>query len=189
VVRTFTGAGDPERGFLRGIQLRLLLRPWKTNHAGQPGKAYAVSLEFRAESVQGLRRKLLEYAKEFGNQRQLAEAPKQLTAPEIEAPLPSNDEDEFEATTITAEFYPEAEEVPLDETPGEAVVEDDEAPAEPVASESETVAARTTAAATDLKQRLATSSRRAGRGGKAPVPEPFRAPEPEPSGTDDGGLF
>lgn len=78
----FTGGGNPERGYVRGIPLRLCLRPFVTNHNGQPGKAYAVSLEFRAESIGQIRQKLLDFQSQFNIAPQIAAAPevKQIAA-------------------------------------------------------------------------------------------------------------
>ena len=57
----FTGNGVPERGWVSSIPLILMLRPFKTEH----GRAYAVSLEFRAESVTALRTKIIEAGSTF----------------------------------------------------------------------------------------------------------------------------
>jgi hypothetical protein len=72
---TFTGGGDPDRGTVRGIPLVLSVGQFKTNHNGQPGTAYAVRLEFRAESVPAMQKKILEAAKTFGQMMPMLEAP------------------------------------------------------------------------------------------------------------------
>jgi len=104
---TFTGGGNSEAGYVRGIPLKMTLQPFKTNHNGQPGKAYAVSLEFRAESLAGLQQKLLEFSQNFSAQ------PKQIAPParQIAAPLELDCDDvELEDVTVeevaamTAEF-------------------------------------------------------------------------------------
>jgi hypothetical protein len=46
-------------GRLVGIPLKMVLRPYRTNHNGQAATQYGVSLEFRAASVAALREKIL----------------------------------------------------------------------------------------------------------------------------------
>ena len=48
-IRTITGRGNPEEGVVAGIPLRLVLRPYRTSHNGQPSTQYGVSLQLRAE--------------------------------------------------------------------------------------------------------------------------------------------
>ena len=57
----FTGNGDANRGWLAGIPLLMCLRKFKHSM----GNAYAVSLEFRAESVTALRTKIIEAGSSF----------------------------------------------------------------------------------------------------------------------------
>lgn len=57
----FTGNGDANRGWLAGIPLLMCLRKFKHSQ----GNAYAVSLEFRAESVTALRTKIIEAGSTF----------------------------------------------------------------------------------------------------------------------------
>lgn len=101
-IREFTGAGNAERGWAHGVPLLLCLRPFKTDH----GRAYAVSLEFRAESVAALREKILTAGKTF---RAVIEGTP------VAAPLPASRRIEagsaIEAQQMTREFY---EEVPDD---------------------------------------------------------------------------
>jgi len=82
---TFTGGGDPERGTVRGIPLVLSVGQFKTNHNNQPGTAYAVRLEFRAESVAAIQQKVMDAAKTFGGMMPMvAAAPvKQIAAPAV----------------------------------------------------------------------------------------------------------
>jgi hypothetical protein len=151
VLRTFTGGGNPERGFLMGIPLRLLVRPWKTNHKGQPGKAYAVSLEFRSESIEGLRKKLLEYGAEF---KRVMEPAKQLGAPVTEEGLPEDPDDAREAAAVTAEFYPEVEIEPGEEpTPEGSVGAEEDGVGSPT-DDSQRAAASTRQATEALKGKL-----------------------------------
>jgi len=105
---TFTGGGNPEAGYVRSIPLKMTLQPFKTNHNGQPGKAYAVSLEFRAESLAGLKQKLLEFSENFNAQpRQIAAPPaRQIAAPlELECDdIELEDATPEEVAEINAEF-------------------------------------------------------------------------------------
>lgn len=124
---TFTGGGDPERGTVRGIPLVLSVGQFKTNHNNQPGTAYAVRLEFRAESVGAIQRKIQEAAQTFGGMMPMvAAAPaKQIAAPavaQIAAPAeevieaeevidprhggdePADDEDDVEAGFRNRQF-------------------------------------------------------------------------------------
>lgn len=98
---TFTGRGDPEKGVVSGIPLKLVLHPFKVNHGGQPSTAYSVSLEFRAESATKLRQSLIDHAMEF--RRTLMPAiPKQIAAPET--PEPEEEFETVEAAQFTNEF-------------------------------------------------------------------------------------
>jgi len=65
IFRTLSGRGDPARGFVAGIPLLLVLRPYRTSHNGQASTQYGVSLEFRAESAVDLKRKLIEAGRQF----------------------------------------------------------------------------------------------------------------------------
>ena len=80
---TFTGGGDPASGYVRGIPLVLTMAPFRTKHNGIPGKAYAVALEFRAESLGAIKKKMLDFAENFsmGEPKQIAAPAKQLAAP------------------------------------------------------------------------------------------------------------
>lgn len=105
---TFTGNGDPKRGFLAGIPLKLVLRPFRVSPGGQAGTAYSVSIEFRAESVEALRSKIISAGKEF---RQVMIATPEAPAPALKqiassAPSIVNPQD---APAMHAEFYDEDE--------------------------------------------------------------------------------
>jgi hypothetical protein len=65
IFRTLTGQGDPTKGFVAGIPLQLVLRPYRTMHNGQGSIQYGVSLEFRAESVFDLKKRLIEAGVQF----------------------------------------------------------------------------------------------------------------------------
>lgn len=64
-------------GRLAGIPMRFVIRPYMTKHNGQAAKQFGVSLEFRAETLAGLKQKLLEQASAFRDF--LPAAPLQLT--------------------------------------------------------------------------------------------------------------
>lgn len=118
---SFTGRGDPEKGIVSGIPLKLVLHPFKVNHNNQPSTAYSVSLEFRAESATKLRQSLIDHAMEF--RRTLMPAiPKQIT----EAQETAEPEEEFEtveAAQFTNEFVEAADE-PVPDVPEGGSVEE-----------------------------------------------------------------
>lgn len=93
---------------LAGVPLKLCLRPYKTVHNGQTATQYGVSLEFRAEDVEALRKKLIEQAWSF---RRLAPPPvKMIEAPVEDPATVDDDEPPIGASAMAAEFYPEATE-------------------------------------------------------------------------------
>jgi hypothetical protein len=176
VLRSFTGGSTPERGFVAGIPLRLSLRPWKTNYQGKSGKAYAVSIEVRAESIEALRRKIIAAGMDFRQALELPAPAKQLPAQRTKESLPEESEyPETYAAALVAEFHPEqqGQEQELDEPPTEGGEPDTEGgPAEP-AGESAKVAEATSRATADLKGKLASRKRTA-----APAPPPVEQPKP-----------
>lgn len=102
--RSVTGRGDPDKGFIAGIPIKMVLRPYKTQYNGRSVTQYGVSLEFRAENVLDLKKQLIEHGVQF----RLAETEplKQLEgALEIEArpPEESGEPEEIPAA-IHAEF-------------------------------------------------------------------------------------
>jgi hypothetical protein len=100
-----TGGGKQDAGFLAGIPLQLVLRPYTVTHEGKSSRAWGVHLEFRADSFVGLRQKLLSYGAEF--HAALTEQ-KTLPAPTLE---PGEEEmDPQEAAALVAEFYTNDEE-------------------------------------------------------------------------------
>jgi hypothetical protein len=123
--RVMSGSGDPERGFVAGIPLKMVLRPHKvTPKEGTVGTAYNVALEFRAESANLLRQKLVQSGLEYAR---LQEAPKQIAAPAAPKPEPvetvpveepkgtaathDDDGEDFQdvsAAAVQAEFYADA---------------------------------------------------------------------------------
>ena len=108
---SFTGNGDPERGFLAGIPLKMVLRPFKVAPQGQPaGTAYSVSLEFRAESVEALKSRIVEAGSQFrqvmlSNPKESAPAPQHRMI-ESGAP-PISQATAMEAAAMVGEFYDE----------------------------------------------------------------------------------
>jgi hypothetical protein len=106
--KTLTGGGDYSRGFLAGIPFQMVLRPFRTKHAGQPGTAYGVSLEFRAETVDALVKNMIEQGMSFRRTMLMpaqAEPLKMLAAREEEPDVAADEEDEGKtAEVLAAEF-------------------------------------------------------------------------------------
>ena len=104
--KSFTGGGDPERGFIAGVPLKLVVRPFRVRPSDRVGTAYAVSLEFRAETAAKLRQRLIETALEY--RALIAPMP---TAPVVALPQlitarpdQTFDDEATEAAAMTAEF-------------------------------------------------------------------------------------
>ena len=115
-IKTLTG------GRLSGIPLKMVLRPYKTKHDGQAATQYGVSLEFRAEDVEALRKNLIEQAWKF---RSVAEAPVRRLIESVEPALEEDDEEvPISAQAMTDEFYPE-ETAPPPKKPAAAVKTDE----------------------------------------------------------------
>lgn len=114
-----TGQGDPARGFVAGIPMKMVLRPYKTTHDGKSTTQYGVSLEFRAESAVELKRRLIEQGVQF---RLAAARPlKALESAPLPVPVEVSEPDDIPAA-IEAEFDPSpvqngpaAEPAPADE--------------------------------------------------------------------------
>lgn len=139
-IKAMTGNGDPDRGAVAGIPLKLVLRPYKTSHNGQPSIQYAVSLEFRANNAIELARLLNRHAEDFHIARQ---SQLQISAPVTldENPTETGEIDEAElvseepvipsaaaapfpteaaeAAALMDEFYGDFPEQPGDFPPGE----------------------------------------------------------------------
>lgn len=127
-ISTLTG------GRLMGIPLKMVLRPFRTNHNGQAATHYAVSLEFRAPDVDTMKKKLLDTVFEY---RKLAGVTPALASQEIrliDAPETDGEEDDdvpeggvetvtvpvasaMSAEAMAGEFYPEQDGVPDPEPP------------------------------------------------------------------------
>jgi hypothetical protein len=109
IFKRATGAGDPLRGFVAGIPLKMVLRPYRITHNGRLQTQYAVSLEFRAENAVALKRAIVDAAMQYriaGNEslKQLEGMPVREIppAPEIEE-NPAAIAAEFESTPISEE--------------------------------------------------------------------------------------
>ncbi len=116
-----TGSGNPDRGFVAGIPLKMVLRPYKTSHDGRSTTQYGVSLEFRAESALALKRSLIQAGVDF----RLAAAPVLKLLEGAPAPQrPADERPEDIPAAIAAEFDPSpiAE---ADRSPDPAPADDD----------------------------------------------------------------
>lgn len=123
-------------GRLRGIPLKMVLRPFRSNHDGQAATQYFVALEFRAPDVETLRRKLLETVFEFRRiagvepvvrQRMIEPPAKMLESAATVGQVDEEADDDppIGAEAMAAEFYPEGD----GETGGEGVPDGQPAPA------------------------------------------------------------
>jgi hypothetical protein len=134
-IKSVTGRGDAIRGTVQGIPLKLVLRPYRTNHTVKGERRtsiqYGVSLEMRARTATELMNLLHGYADDFRKAAKLDEPLKQLTAPIIQPETTEEDpaeqqpiiESDDEAPALAAEFYPE------EQNPDPEPVEDWEPPA------------------------------------------------------------
>jgi hypothetical protein len=137
--RMMSGGGDPERGFVAGIPLKMVLRPHKVQPPdGKPSTAFNVALEFRAESAGLLRQKLIQSGLEYAK---LQEPPKQIAAPAapseaqavaesvpVETVKGHDDEEDYtdvSAAAVNAEFYADGDD---DETHSERGTDPDTEP-------------------------------------------------------------
>lgn len=178
-IKTLTG------GRLVGIPLKMVLRPYKTKHNGQPATQYGVSLEFRAEDIESLRKNLIEQAFKF---RQMAavtpSSPRRLLEASSEPAFEEDEDSPVSAQAMTDEFYPDGAAEEHADVP--------QSPATP--SGPSTSAAQATAQKTaELAEKLATQRR-----GKAVDVEPGMSPPapaqpatatPPAAGPRDGDLF
>lgn len=153
-------------GRLAGIPLKMVLRPYRTKHNGQAATQFGVSLEFRAEDIQALRKNLMEQAWKF---RELAVPTP--TRHYLEAPNePAIDDDDDEeaphsAPTMANEFYADG---------GEDFSEPAAAP--------KGAEAATRAKTTELAEKLAQNRSKKQAAPAAPPPPPVAAaPAPDPA--------
>jgi hypothetical protein len=99
-----TGRGESSGGFVAGIPLTMVLRPYRTAHNGQSATQFGVSLEFRADSAVELKRQLINKATEFRLERgtpveELNPAPIDITTEEEDEEIPP-----ATAAAMNAEF-------------------------------------------------------------------------------------
>lgn len=108
-----TGQGDPTKGVLVGIPLKLVLRPYAAYPNGKLTTLYAVNVEFKPKNqkeAEQITQTMLRYVSDYRAMPQIAApAIEQL---QLEAPTAGwNDEDEAdEAEIMEAEFYPQKQE-------------------------------------------------------------------------------
>jgi hypothetical protein len=107
-LKAVTGHGDPDRGYIAGIPLKLVMRPYKVTHDGKQGVQYGVSLEYRAANAVELRRMLVQQGQEFrtaiapeGRERLRIAAPADGAIP-ADAPI-----EDADAPYMDAEFCPD----------------------------------------------------------------------------------
>lgn len=88
-IRALTG------GRLKGIPLKMVVRPFRSAHGGQAATQFSVNLEFRADNIEGLRRNLIEQAMKFQQVAQLTAAvlPQLPAPPQSQLAAPGQDED------------------------------------------------------------------------------------------------
>ena len=104
IFKQTTGRGNPEKGFVAGIPIKMVLRPYRTTFNGKATTQYAVGLEFRAESALALKRDLIEQAVQFRIADR--EPLKQLEGAVVqELTIPAQEPEEI-AAIIAAEFEP-----------------------------------------------------------------------------------
>lgn len=172
--RMITGQGNPDRGFVAGIPLKLVLRPHKVHPEGKPpSTAYGVSLEFRAEDVYSMMQRLIESGLNFKRSMMVAPPPVAQIAGPVEqvgtidgVDVTFTDdaaEDDIPASAMASEFYPES-------APDEPVEEPS------VNQESSTVAAKTAEKTEELKGKLAEQKAR-----KAAKADPVASAEEPPA--------
>lgn len=172
-------------GRLAGIPLKMILRPYKTKHNGQTATQYGVSLEFRAEDIESLRKNLMEQAWKFRSAA-LIDQPERRVLPASEEPIIEGDDDDppvLSAQAMADEFYDGGEEDPSESA--------EDAPVEsaPVHSAAAATEAKTTTLAEKLQAK--SSSRKHAGESYAPPPAPTTpSPAPDPAAAPkEGDLF
>jgi len=111
-IKTLTG------GRLAGVPLKLVVKPYRTNHNGQAATQYGVAIEFRADTIEALRQNLIEQALNFraialgtgsGVRALPAGPPAMIAAPAAEEPdgmaLDGDEDEPAQAAAMAAEFY------------------------------------------------------------------------------------
>lgn len=148
--------GSLTGGLLTGIPFRLIVKPFKTNHNGIPGKAYAIHVEAYENAQAGKAiRKILDQASGFrqiagvaGLERETAAVPRLAAAPMVElgSGLDVDESDGFEGLQESAAVAKNMADEFYHETTAEAPV-----------TVSDRAAASTEAASEQLAQALAQS--------------------------------
>ncbi len=107
-------------GRIAMIPLKLVIRSHKTNHNGQAAVHQNVSIEFRAEDMESVRKNLIEQAWKVRSAIGMAEPVRAITAPAEESPDLETLEDTSPLTpqSMAGEFYRDEEEQ-QDQTPEE----------------------------------------------------------------------
>lgn len=107
-VKALTGRGNPDKGYIAGITLSLVLRPYKATHNGQSSVQYGVSLEATGPNAVQLARMVHEQSNEYRKALEAAPASPPAAAPELPeiqaGETPEADED-ANAPALAAEFY------------------------------------------------------------------------------------
>jgi hypothetical protein len=101
--KELTGRGDATKGWVVGIPMFLVVRPYKTQKPdGKPTVQYGVYLEYRAETVLKLQRELMGYVTDF----QQVSGMLPPAAPEpLRLPSPEDEDNLVDAGALDAEFY------------------------------------------------------------------------------------
>jgi hypothetical protein len=111
--KIITGGGNSAAGFLVGIPFKMVLKPFRTNHNGQPGTAYGVSLEFRADTVEDLLQSMMEQGMRFRKAMGVSIAgaaplpsapPRMLEAGDSPADIVDPGDEELTAQALNDEF-------------------------------------------------------------------------------------
>jgi len=165
IIQGITGADS-----LAGIPIQFCVRPYTTQHNNKPVKAWGVTLEFRAEALAGLRKKLIGFAQEMNAQ---LNAPMPVSR-QIAASADPVEPTPEEAEALEAEFYPSVEDDPGPD-------EDDFTEGQP-ATPSQQAGQATAAKMDDLKAKLEAHKPPAPEAPKETAPEPVAAtPAPAPA--------
>lgn len=109
-IKSITGRGDADAGFVTGIPLMFVLRPYKTSHDGKPATQYGVSLEFRANDPVELAKLIHGHSNAY--QTALMQAPPKLLTtalseetPDADAMAAAGADETSEASQLNSEFY------------------------------------------------------------------------------------
>lgn len=90
-----------ERGLIAGVPLKLVVRPYRLRQPdGKPGKAWALHLEYRPETVRKLRTQLLDAAMEF--HPAVGEGMREPIQPTLQ--IPAAEREAIDAKMMAAEF-------------------------------------------------------------------------------------